>query len=64
MKSIIASKTFWLNIVGLLILVLTNTELMAGLHLSAAWVAGILAVLNILNRWLFTTGPVSLTGTA
>lgn len=52
-KSIFASKTFWLNVIGLASLFVPN--------LSPQYSMPILAVLNIANRFL-TNGSVNIMG--
>ncbi len=60
MKSLIASKTFWVNLVTLVAMVLGSNELKAILPAdngsAAAVVTGILAVVNILLRLLTASG--------
>ncbi len=60
MKSLIASKTFWVNLVTLVAMVLGSNELTAILPTdngsAAAVVAGVLAVVNILLRLLTASG--------
>ena len=54
-KSILASKTFWLNLIGTAILVLETN----GAIMPAAWIPYsilVLGILNILNRFLTNTG--------
>ena len=60
MKPIWKSKTFWLNVVGLLIMALSDTTVLQALHISATYAGEALAFLNIANRFLTTTS-VSLT---
>ena len=56
-KSILVSKTFWVNLLGLLTLVLPL--LGAPQVLDPEVTAGLLAVVNLVLRFL-TKGPVSL----
>jgi hypothetical protein len=60
-KSIFASKTFWLNLIGSLAIILQDPGAMA--LLPPGWtprLVGILALLNVINR-LLTNGPSSIT---
>ena len=53
------SKTLWLNTVTALVMVLTAADVLAVLPRDRlADVAAIVAVLNIVIRVFFTTGPV------
>ena len=61
-KSIFVSRTFWLNVIGLAVLILSSADVLAILPPAAIrYEVAALAILNILNRFL-TSMPVSLLG--
>ena len=63
-KSILTSKTFWLNALALAVVVLTallGTDLVSHNPQAVLWLGAALAVANVILRF-FTALPVSLTG--
>jgi hypothetical protein len=56
------SRTVWLNVIGVLLLVLASPEIVNILPGEARpYIAAALAVLNILNRTISATSPLTLT---
>ncbi|MGE4164286.1 MAG: hypothetical protein AB7G23_21425 [Vicinamibacterales bacterium] len=61
-KPFYQSRTFWLNLVGLLLLALASPEIVEILPVeSRPYIAAAVAVLNILNRSMSTTSPLTVT---
>jgi hypothetical protein len=55
------SRTVWLNLIGVLLLILASPEIVNVLPGEARpYIAAALAVLNILNRTISTTSPLTL----
>ena len=56
------STTFWINLVGLLLLALATPEIVAILPPeSRPYIAAAVAVLNVVNRSMSSTSPLTLT---
>jgi hypothetical protein len=56
------SRTVWLNVIGVLLLILASPEIVSVLPGEARpYIAAALAVLNILNRTISATSPLTLT---
>ena len=60
-KSIFASKTFYANLIALAAVLAGSVGLDIGVEEQGALVAGLLAGVNIVLRWI-TKAPVNLTG--
>lgn len=64
MKSLVGSKTFWINLGSLVVLILGSAEFKAVLPQdnasAAAIVGGVLAVVNIALRFLTSTNISSI----
>ena len=60
-KSILASKTFWANLIALAAVMAGSAGLDIGVEEQGTLVAGIMAVVNIILRFV-TKSPVNMTG--
>lgn len=61
-KPFYESRTFWINLVGLLLLALASPEIVEILPAeSRPYIAAAVAVLNIINRSMSATSPLTLT---
>lgn len=61
-KPFYESRTFWINLVGLLLLALASPEIVEILPSeSRPYIAAAVAVLNIVNRSVSSTSPLTLT---